>query len=180
MPDLGLIVRLAVENAQNGEEEVDDVQVQADRRRNLLLDMMLPHHHLRIHQDISTEDQRRRPAVQQLTGRAVGEEHGHEAEEDEAPQRAKQVRHPRCEVVLGLAGEGGQEDEDACREDDGVEHDGRLVERHDDAHRVRLGEGEEREEEEVGRVGLALPVGEAEEDEGADELDMVSWARCWM
>lgn len=166
-----LVVRLRVEDAQDGEEEVDDVEVEADGGGNLLLDVVLAEDHLGVDEDVGAEDEGGSAAVEQLAGGAVREEHGHEAKHDEAPEGAEEVGHPRGEVVLCLAGEEGEGDEDAAGEDDGVEDDGGLVEGDDDGDGVGLGEGEEGEEEEVGGVGLALPVGEAEEDHGADERD---------
>lgn len=165
-----LVAGLGVEDAQDGEEEVDDVEVEADGGGNLLLDVVLAQDHLGVDEDVGAKDEGRGAAVEQLAGGAVGEEHGHEAEEEQAPEGAKQVRHPGGKVVFRLAGEEGQGEEDAAGEDDGVEDNGGAVKGDDDGDGVGLGEGEEREEEEVGGVGLALPVGEAEEDHGADEL----------
>lgn len=166
-----LVVGLRVEDAKNGEEQVDNVEVQADGGRNLLLDVVLTHNHLRIDENVGAKDEGRETAVDELAGRAVGEEHGHEAKEDETPQGAKEVGHPRGEVVLCLAGKERQEDKDTAGQDDGVEDYGRLVKGDDDGDGVGFGKGEEREEEEVCRVGFALPVGQAEEDHGAEELE---------
>jgi len=167
------VVGLAVEDAQNGEEQVDDVEVQANGGGNLLFHVVLAHDELRVDEDVSAEDEGSQAAVDELAGRAVGEEHGHESEQDEAPQRAEEVGHPRGEVVLGLAGEQGEEDEEAGGQYHGVEHDGRLVEGDDDGNRISLSEGKERQEEQVCRVRLALPVRQAQEDQGADELLLV-------
>lgn len=131
---------------------------------------MMAHDELSINQDVCAEDEGSRASVDELAGGAVGEEGGHEAKDDEAPERAEEVRHPRGEVILGLAGKGRQEDEDAGRQDDGVEDDGGLVEGDDDGDGVGFGEGEEREEEQVCRIRLALPVRQAHEDHGSDQL----------
>ena len=165
-----LVVRLAVKNPQNGEEEVDDIEVQADGGGDLLLDVVLAHDKLRVDEDVRAEDEGGETTVDKLGGGVVGEEHGHEAEHEQAPERAEEVGHPRGEVVLGLAGKGREEDEDGGGQDDSVEDDGGLVEADDDGDGVGFGEGEEREEEDVGWVRLALPEGEAEEDHCADEL----------
>lgn len=167
-----LVVLLAVEDPQNSQEQVDNVKVQADGGGDLLLDVVLAHDELCVDEDVGAEDEGGDAAVDELAGGAVGEEGGHEAEEDEAPEGAEEVGHPGGEVVLCLAGEEGEEDEDAGGEDDCVEDDFGLVEGDDDGDGVGLGEGEEAEEEEVCRVGLALPVGEEHEDYGAEEL-------CW-
>ncbi len=133
--------------------------------------MVLAEDQLGVHEDVAAEDERGQPAVDELAGAAVGEEGGHEAEQDQPPQPAEEVGHPRGEVVLGLAGEGGQEDEDAGREDNGVEHDRGLVEGDDDRDGVGLEEGEAREEEHVSGVRVALPVRQEHEAHGAEELE---------
>lgn len=122
--------------------------------------MVLAHDQLGVDENIAAEYQGGDAAVDELAGAAVGEEGGHEAEQDKPPQAAEQVRHPAGKVILGLAGEGGQEDEDAARKQHGVEHDRGLVEGYDDGDGIRLEQGEASEEEKVGRVGVALPVGE--------------------
>lgn len=70
-----------------------------------------------------------------------------------------------------MTGEQGQEDEDATSQKDGVENDRGLVERDDDGDGVCLEKGETREEEKVCRVGLALPIGEKHESDGAEQLE---------
>ena len=132
--------------------------------------MVLAHDHLSVHEDVPAEDEGGESAVDEFHGGAIGEEGGHEAEEEKSPERAKEVGHPRGEVVLGLAGEEGQEDEDAGGEENGVQNDGRLIEGDDDGNGVGFGESEEREEEQVCRVRLALPVCETHKDHGTDEL----------
>lgn len=89
-----LVVRLAVEDAQDGEEKVDDVEVQADGGGNLLLDMVVAHNHLGVDEDVAAEDEGSKASVDELAGRAIRKEHGHESKEDEAPQSAEEVGHP--------------------------------------------------------------------------------------
>ena len=139
-----LVVGLAVKNSQNGQEQVDDVKIQADGGGNLFLDVVVLHHHLGVDENIGAEEQSRNASVDQLGSAAVGEEHGHEAEEDQGPETSEKVGHPRCEIVFCLAGEGCEEDENACSEDHGVEDDGCFVERYDDGDGIGFGEGEER------------------------------------
>ena len=115
-----LVVRLAVENTQNSKEEVDDVEVKADSSRNLLLDVMLAQDHLGVDENIATEEKSTDAAIDELDGGAVREEHGHEAEEEDTPESTEEVGHPRGEVVLGLAGKEGEEDENASGEEYGV------------------------------------------------------------
>ena len=164
-----LIVLLTVEDPQDCEEQVDDVQVQADGSRNLLLNVIVSQNQLRVDQNVAAEDESRDHAVHELDGLASGEERSHEAEDDKHPERAEEIRHPAREVVLRLAGEQRQCDEDAEREDEGLDHDSRLVEGRDDADGVGFEDGEAGQEEQVRRVGLALPEGEEHEGDGAEE-----------
>ena len=97
------------------------------------------------------------------------EEHGHEAEQDHHPQRAEKVRCPVREVVLALAGEQAQRNEYAQGEEKRLQHNPGVGEGDDDGDGVSFHGSEAGEEEEVGRVRLAFPEGEAEEDEGADQ-----------
>jgi hypothetical protein len=83
-----LVVLLAVEDPEDSEEQVDDVQVQADRSRDLFFNMIMSHNQLRINQDIAAEDQSRDHAVDELDSLAAREERGHESEDDEDPERA--------------------------------------------------------------------------------------------
>jgi hypothetical protein len=165
-----LVILLAVEDAQDGQEQVDNVQVQADGGGNLLLDVVLAQDHLGINQDVAAKDEGGDAAVDELSGGAVGEEHGHKAKEDQGPEAAKQVGHPRGEVVLGLAGEEGEEDENAGGQDNCIKNDADFVKRHNNRDAVGLEEGEAAEEEQIGRVRFALPVGETEEAHRAEEL----------
>jgi len=98
-----LIIALAVEDPQDREEQIDDVQIETDGSGNLLFDMVLAKDQLGVHENIAREYERGKATVYQLASAAVGQEGGHEAEEQEAPERAKEIRHPRCEVILGLA-----------------------------------------------------------------------------
>lgn len=84
-----LVVTLAVKDTQDGEEQVEDVQVQADGGGDLLLDVVLAHDELGIDKDVAGEDERGEAAIDQLAGAAIRQEGGHESEQDEAPQRAE-------------------------------------------------------------------------------------------
>lgn len=88
------VVLLAVENPQNGEEEIDDVEVQRDGCCDFLLNMIVSHNQLRVHQDVSAEDEGRYDSISELNLAVVWEECRHEAENDEYPERSKEVRHP--------------------------------------------------------------------------------------
>ena len=51
-----LVVLLTVEDSENGEEQVDDIEVEADGSCNFLLNVVVPHNELSIHKNISGED----------------------------------------------------------------------------------------------------------------------------
>jgi hypothetical protein len=121
-----LVVVLAVENPQNSQEQVQNVQVKADRRGDLLLDVIVTDDKLRVDENVSREDQSSHDPVSQFDTAGLGEESGHEAEQDQHPERTEQVRHPAGEVVLGLAGEECEGDEDAEGEDERLQDDSRF------------------------------------------------------
>lgn len=133
--------------------------------------MVVPHDQLRIDQHVSGEDKRRHSPVHELHGRVHGKESGHEPEQDQHPEPTEQVGDPAREVVAGLAGEDGQGDKDAERDDEGFDDDAGVVEGGHDADGVGFHGGEAGQEEEVGRVGFALPEGEEHEGDGTNEGD---------
>ena len=100
--------------------------------------MEVAHHHLRVHQDISTEDQSRNHSVDEFDSLAAWEERSHESENDQHPKSAEEVWLPCGEVVLGLAGEQAEEDEDASRDDQCLQHDAGFVEARDHTDAVGL------------------------------------------
>lgn len=106
------VVILAVEDPQNSKEQIDDIQVQADGRGDLLLNVIVPHDQLGVHEDVAREDQRSHDTVDQLDGLSVWKESCHEAEDNQYPETSKEVRHPRRKVVFALAGERREEGED--------------------------------------------------------------------
>ena len=169
-PNLGsLIILLAVEDPQNSQEEVDDIEIQADRRRDLLLNVIVAHDHLSVHENVTGKYQRGDASIHQFHRLSAGEECGHEPEDDEKPQRAEQIRLPRREVVLALAGEQGEEGEHGQRDDERLHNDAGVVEARDDRNAVRFEAGKSSQEDQVGRVRLALPEGEEQEGDGAEE-----------
>lgn len=137
-----LVILLAVQDPQNRKEQVDDIEVQADCRSNLLLHMMVPDDHLGVDENVAAEDERRKTAVDEFACAAVGEEGSHESEQNESPEAAEKVGHPASEVVLGLARESGQEDKDTRGEENGIENDGGLVEGNDDGDGVGFEQSE--------------------------------------
>lgn len=131
-----LVIVLRVQNAQDTQEQIDNIQIQRDRRRNLLLNVVMAHDELRINEDISTENERRNTAINELHAAIVREESSHEPEDDEQPQPAEEVWHPVREIVFGLACKQSQGDEDSERDDEGLHNDARVVEGSHDADGV--------------------------------------------
>lgn len=72
-------------------------------------------------------------------------------------------------VVLALACKQAQRDEYAQREEERLQHNLGIGKGHNDRDGVCFHGGEAGEEQEVCRVRLALPEGEAKENEGADQ-----------
>ena len=70
-----------------------------------------------IDQNIATEDQSRSTSVDQLDRLATREECRRKTKDDQNPQSAKQIWHPAREIILRLAGEQCQGNEDAQRDD---------------------------------------------------------------
>lgn len=90
--------------------------------------MVVAHHQLRIDEDVPAKHQRNDDAVTKLDVLGGGKESGHEPEDDDDPKRAEKVGDPRGEVVLGLRGIEGEEDEDGKGEYEGLQDDARGVE----------------------------------------------------
>jgi hypothetical protein len=154
-----LVIVLAVEDSQDRQEQVQNVQVKADGCGNLLLNVVVANDKLGVYQDVSREDQRSDNTVAELDSARLGEEGGHEAEDDEHPECAKEVRHPACEVVLGLAGEYSEGDEDGEGEDERLQHDPGLEHAGNNRNAVGFECSERCEEGEVHRLGSALVAG---------------------
>ena len=80
--------------SENGEEQVDDIKIETDSSRNFLLNMVMSHNELGIHQDVAREYQCSNARVYQLNLAVTWEEHGHETKENQCPQSSKEVWHP--------------------------------------------------------------------------------------
>lgn len=48
-----LVLILRVEDPQDSEEQINDVEVEGDGRRNLLLNMVVAHNHLCVYQNVA-------------------------------------------------------------------------------------------------------------------------------
>lgn len=94
--------------------------------------MVVSHYHLGIHQDVAREDNSHDTGISQLNGAVVREEGGDKAEQDQGPQAHAQNTGPRRKVILGLAGEDGQADEDSSSQEDSLENNAGIVEGCDD------------------------------------------------
>ena len=134
----GSVALLAVQDPQDRKEEVDNIQIQRDGRRDLLLHVIVPHDKLRIHKNVAAEDERRQPAIYHLPLATVREKCADEAKQDQDPQRPKQVWHPIREVILGLAGEQCQGEKDARGQNKREEYNPRIVKGGNDRDRVSL------------------------------------------
>lgn len=117
-----LVVLLAVENSENGEEQVDDIEVKADGSCDLLLDVVMSHDKLSVHKNIPREDQSGESSIDQLGCAAPWEEGSDESEQDQSPQTSEQIRHPRGKVVLCLACKECEANEYTRCKKDGLQH----------------------------------------------------------
>lgn len=133
-----LVVVLTVQNAENRKEQVQNIQVQGNRSRDLLFNVIVAHYELSVDEDISREDEGGNSAVNQLHCAVLREEDSHETEDDEQPKSAEEIWHPVSEVILCLAGEDSQRDKDGKGDNEGLQHDSRVVERDEDADGVGL------------------------------------------
>lgn len=97
------------------------------------------------------------------------EERSHETEDDEHPQRAEEVWHPAREVVLALAGEQCERNEDAECEDERLDDYPAVVEAGDDTDAVCFQTREAGQENEVCWVRLALPERQKHEADRSEE-----------
>ena len=84
-----LVILGVVENSEDRQEEIDDVEVKTDCSGNLFFHVRLSHNHLRIHQNISRENQRRDARIHQFHCAVSWEEHCHEAKQNQSPKTAK-------------------------------------------------------------------------------------------
>lgn len=130
------VVLLAVEYPQDSQEQIDDIQVERDSGGNLLFNVVVSHHELCIDQYIATEDQGSNGSVNKLHLAIGWEKGGHETKEYDCPETTEEVRHPRCEVILGLACEQRQCNKDAGRQDQRLEDYLCIVEGHDDGDAI--------------------------------------------
>ena len=135
----------------------------------MLLGVVVAHDQLGIDEDVAREDESCDNTITKLNLAVVWEESSHKAEQDHNPDGAEQVWGPVREVVLALAGNQAQGDEDAKREHKRGYDDAGFVERDDDGDGIGFQGGKSSKESQVHGVRLALPEGEAEEDEGTDE-----------
>ena len=166
---LSSVVALAVQDPQDREEEIEDVEVQANAGGDLFFNVIMSHDQLRVHKNICGEDKSTGSTIDEFHCRAVWEEGRHEAEDDHNPQGAEEVGHPAGEIVFCLAGEQSQEDKDAQCDDECFDNDARLVEGGDHTDAIRFKSGKAGEEDYVCWVGLAFPECEKHKSNGAEQ-----------
>lgn len=123
-----LVVVLAVQDAQNRQEEVQDIQIQRNGGGDLLLNVIVAHNKLGVHEDITGEDQGTQHTVDELGGATKRHKHGHESEKDHEPQRAEEVGHPAGKVIFSLACEERERDKDAQCKGQGLHDNPGFVE----------------------------------------------------
>lgn len=84
-----LVVVLTIQDTQNGQEQVQHIQVQGNGSSNLFLDVVVAHDHLGIKEDVSREDKSTKNTVYCLHHAAEGQEHGDEAEQNQEPESSE-------------------------------------------------------------------------------------------
>ena len=105
---------LSPPHPENGEEDVDDIQVELERGVDVLLGadgvLLAAHQLLGVDDEEHGEEQPHQARVDEVHhGHALGqEEDGDEAEAEEHPGGGEQVDLPAGEVPLGLEAEEGQ------------------------------------------------------------------------
>lgn len=167
------------------QEQINDVKVERDRRRNLLLDVHTPHDELRIHQlssvstyptsqypgntyNIRREQQRARSGINEFNSTAVREEHSDQPEPEQEPQRAVQVSVPLRVVILRLTRPQHHPRRDHARHNHRLQHHPDLIKADHRRDRVRLHHGESPQKQQVRRVRLALPVRGKQQPQGTE------------
>lgn len=168
------------------QEEVDDVEVERDGGRNLLLSMHAAHDKLRVDQlqqslewenlqaEATTHNVRREQkgadaGVNQLHHPTVREEHRHKPKDNHHPQHRIQSGVPAGEIILRLARPQCQREKQRSRNHHRLQHNLRIIETRNHGHRIRLERREPGQQQQICRIGLALPVRRAEEPERADK-----------
>lgn len=160
---IDLVVVLAVKDSEDSKEQIQDIEIETDAGGDLFLNMIMSHDQLRVHEDVSTENECGNHAIYQLDRLSAGKESSHESEDDKNPQRAKKVWHPASEVVLGLTRKKSQTNEDTDGQNQRLQNDAAFVERCNDTDTICFETCEYSQEEHVGRVRFAFPVCEEHE-----------------
>ena len=96
--------------------------------------MIVSHNELSVHKDVSGENQSTKAAIDELGCAGVREKRSDEAEQDQRPQSSKQVRHPRGEIILGLACEECEAHKDTRCEENRLQNNPTVEERYDNGH----------------------------------------------
>ena len=133
--------------------------------------MVVSQDQLSIDENVSGENQRSNATIDKLNRATPGEESSHESKQNQEPKPTEQVWHPVREVVLRLAREQRQRDEDAQGQHQRQHHAIGFIERGHHTDGVGFQQCKPREEEQVGRVALALPEGDEHETESTEDGD---------
>lgn len=113
------LVSRRADDSQDVEEDVDDIEVQVQRRKDVFLGgdgvlVVTSHHELRVVDEVDGEDKRPARGVHQRHDPA-GEEDGDEAEEEKDDYGGQEYAAHLGEVKPGLEGEQGQRETDRRR-----------------------------------------------------------------
>jgi len=106
---LSILISGCPDDLKNVEEEIDDVQVEVERGKDILLGVqrilvIATHHHLGVKDNVEAEDDCPNYCKNQLCSPSLWEEGSNEACQYEDHQNTEQSTSPCCEVNLGLHG----------------------------------------------------------------------------
>lgn len=96
-----------LDNAQDVDEQVDDVQVQVEGGKDVLLGrdghlVSAAHHELRVVDEVQAEEHGTEGRVDEADDAVARDEHGDDAEEEQDEEADEEPGAPGGEVVLGL------------------------------------------------------------------------------
>lgn len=90
------------------QEQIDDIEIQGNGSRDLLVRVHPSEDELSIDKDISGEQQCTHARVRQLDPAVMWEEHGNETEKDQEPECAVEITVPTAKVVFCLERKEGE------------------------------------------------------------------------
>jgi len=152
-----LIVIHVVEDAENHQEEINEVKIEADSAHDVLIGTKSLGDEVGVEYNISTEQQASEEAIDQVHCSAKWNEDSNETGHEEGDQTTEQIGAQAWEIVLGLEREQGESQEDTKRNQQGLEHNDLIVEGDNDAQRHALHNREGRQKDEVDRIAVSFP-----------------------